>query len=194
MHYLKIVGKVIVTTAIILIAINWQYFYVQIKYYVDPPVPVSVMEERDPQERGEPNKLLIRSLDIDTPVVYTDKEDEDSFQVALRDGVVHYPKTALPGQPGNVYIFGHSSDFPTAPGNYKTVFALLPKINIGDEIEVTDEEGRIYRYLVSETKVVSPSDTSVLEQDRTKKQLTLQTSYPIGTALRRFLAIAYLKD
>ncbi|MBX4188101.1 MAG: sortase [Candidatus Doudnabacteria bacterium] len=193
MHYLKTVAKIVGIAILLMLVLNWQYFYIQIKYYTNPPHPLPPPPVSE-SPKGEPNRLTIRSLAIEAPVVYVEQEDERMFQKALRDGVVHYPQTAFPGQPGNVYIFGHSSDFPTTPGNYKNVFALLPKIEAGDEIEVTDQEGNIYVYIVTETKVVSPSDTHVLEQDDSIKQLTLQTSYPVGTALRRFLAVASLKE
>jgi len=40
---------------------------------------------------------------------------------------------------------------------------------------------------------VSPKDLSVLDQQNfQKKFLSLQTSYPIGTALKRFVAVAEL--
>jgi sortase A len=93
-----------------------------------------------------------------------------------------------------VYIFGHSSDFAWTPGSYKTVFAKLPEIQLGTEIRISDDAGKIYTYKVIETKVVGPKDTSVLTQDPAKKLLTLQTSYPVGTALKRFLAVSELVE
>lgn len=91
-----------------------------------------------------------------------------------------------------MYIFGHSSDFVAAKGNYKTVFALLTKAVPGDLVRVTNASGTPYTYLVRETKVISKRDTSVLAQNLSKKILTLQTSYPLGTALKRFIVIAEL--
>ncbi|MDP4000972.1 MAG: sortase, partial [bacterium] len=141
-----------------------------------------------------PNTLTVPSLGIVVPIIIDSGKSEEEFQAALRNGVVHYPGTSQVGRFGNSYIFGHSSDYLWSEGNYKTVFAVLPKINIGAEIVATDTEGQEYAYYVKETKVVGPSDLSVLEQDYSKKVLTLQTSYPIGTALRRFIVISELKE
>jgi sortase A len=171
------------------VGLNWQFFYTQVKYYTHPPVPLA---EQKPETKVEPNLLWIPKLGITAPIIYVEEESENIFQEALQKGVVHYPKTAQVGESGNVYIFGHSSDFATAKGNYKTVFALLPKLEAGSTIEVSDAAGQLFRYKVDHTKVISPNDLSVLEQDQSKKQLTLQTSYPVGTALKRYLVIAYI--
>lgn len=149
----------------------------------------------DTQPKAEANTLWIQSLDIQAPVVYVEEVNEAGFQEALRRGVVHYPGTALPGQFGNVYIFGHSSDYPWAKGDYKTIFALLPRIQSGHEIKLSDPDGNLYTYAVTQTFVAEPSDTHLLSQyNNEKKLLTLQTSYPLGTALRRYIVVAELKQ
>jgi sortase A len=144
---------------------------------------------------GEPDRLVIASLGIEAPIVYVNEKNETVYQNALKNGVVHYPDTALPGQPGNVYIFGHSSDYVWSMGEYKTVFALLPQIDMGADIQVSNSQGEIFHYSVIETKVVGPRDLSVLDQfNREKSVLTLQTSYPLGTALQRYIVVAELQS
>ena len=111
----------------------------------------------------------------------------------MQAGIVHYPGTAKPGEYGNAFYFGHSSDFAYKVGKYKTVFALLPQIELGDAIEITDADGQLYVYEVFNTLVVSPTQTEVLSQgDRSERLLSLQTSYPVGTAFKRFIAQAKL--
>lgn len=145
--------------------------------------------------RVEPNTLWIDALGIKTPVIEVADKSEKAYQEALLHGVGHFPGTAAAGQPGNMYVFGHSSDFSWSKSEYKTVFALLPKITVGDSIVVSDAEGTPYEYRVTETAVVSPKDLSVLDQyGYQKRMLTVQTSYPLGTALKRFIAIAELVE
>lgn len=142
---------------------------------------------------GAPDTLKIATLGIEAPVVYVNEKTETVYQQALRNGVVHFPDTALPGQPGNVYIFGHSSDYLWSAGEYKTIFAKLPGIELGTVIEITDASGQLFSYSVIETKVVGPRDLSVLDQYNNERSLlTLQTSYPLGTALQRYIVIAEL--
>jgi LPXTG-site transpeptidase (sortase) family protein len=162
--------------------------------------------QRAPAERGlivsssdreagsaNPNELTIESLNIRAPVVYAEEQDERVYQKALRSGVVHYPGTAMPGEDGNAYIFGHSSDYPWAKGAYKNIFASLPKIRIGEEVKISNQAGTVYVYIVRESFSASASDTYLLSQDRSKKTLTLQTSYPVGTSLKRWIVIADIK-
>ncbi len=139
-----------------------------------------------------PNTLYIEKLGITVPIIFSKSSKESDIQEALIDGVAHYPGTALPGEPGNVYIVGHSSDNPWSKGKYTTVFARLPELTKGDLIKITDEEAQTFTYQVLETKIISARDFTVLSQPSDKKLLTLQTSYPIGTSLRRFVVIAEL--
>lgn len=140
------------------------------------------------------DSLSIPSLGITAPIVYVNQISENLFQAALKTGVVHYPGTANPGQNGNCYIFGHSSDFTWSKGHYKTVFAVLPHIKLGSNIYISDQAGKTFTYVVSKTFVVSANDTSVLKQDQSQKILTLQTSWPLGTALERFIVQSELKN
>src|SRR3989344_6557106 len=177
----------------VFLALNFDYFRKNIEYelrrdnYQQVPAPAA--------EKMEPNKLLVPSLNIDAPVRYTEEINEDKFQEILQVGAVHYPGTAEPCQPGTVYIFVHSSDNAWSPGKYKTIFALLPRIEKGAEIYISDHDGYKYVYKVSESRVVEKNDLSVLAQNTTgKKLLTLQTSYPLGTSLKRYVVVAELVE
>ena len=138
--------------------------------------------------------LSIDSLGIQTPIIYSQSSDEKSIQGELVNGVVHLANTALPGDAGNAYIVGHSSNYKNSPGSYNTVFAPLPQIKVGSQIIIT-RNLKHYTYVVYETRIVEPTELWVLSQETGgQKILTLQTSYPVGTADKRFIAIAKLKD
>ena len=71
-------------------------------------------------------------------------------------------------------------------------FRPLRDIHLGDEVRV--DSGKTYRYIVSETRIVSPEDVSVL-QSEDKAELTLITCYPfnyLGSAPKRFVVQAQL--
>ncbi len=185
---------VLVGMVLLFVITNWGYLVKEYKYRTTKPQPTVNNPPQPIAEKIAPNRVIVPSLSIDAPLQYVEVAKESVFQEALAFGVVQYPGTAKPGQPGNVYIFGHSSDFAWAKGDYKTVFATLPHIEVGAEIILSSEDGTPYTYIVRETKVVTPEDLSVLAQDPTKKTVTLQTSYPLGTALKRFLAIGKLQE
>lgn len=155
------------------------------------PAPSEVKSETGIRRLGQ---VAVTKLGIDVPLMVVGKVDERIFQKALEDGVVHYPGTASPGQVGNMFIFGHSSDYRYRAGSYKTVFARLPELKIGDTVVVEDASvNASYTYRVTGTAIVSSSDVASLSQETDgKRMLTLQTSYPIGTALKRYLVLAEL--
>lgn len=187
----------LLAAALIFIAINGGYFFKQLKFlFYKPQITQNQNSNTDSEEeKGQPNQISIPSLGISAPIVESKESNEQSFQEALKSGVVHYPGTAEAGQPGNPYLFAHSSDFAFKGGDYKTVFALLPSISKGADIVVSNEDGQIFHYEVIESFVANKDDVHLLDQNTNgEKRLTLQTSYPIGTALKRWIVIAKLKE
>ena len=101
----------------------------------------------------------------------------------LRGSVGHVPGTALPGAPGNAAFAAHRDTF----------FRPLAGIRKGDSVLVTTADG-VHRYTVFATRVVEPSDVSVLRSGQLS-QLTLVTCYPfdfVGSAPQRFIVQAEL--
>jgi sortase A len=145
-----------------------------------------------PQLPPRPSKithytLSIPKLEITEAIVEIGGED-------LGQSLVHYPGTALPGQYGNVVIFGHSV-LPQFfnPKNYKTIFSTLPTLEEGDEILI-DFDGITYRYVVTQMVEVGPDDISVLEQRYDAEYLSLITCVPPGTYLKRLIVRARLAE
>ncbi len=111
----------------------------------------------------------------------------------LTNSLVHYLPQSMPGEYGNVAIFGHS----TLPQlydvkDYKTIFTYLPSLEKGDNIYI--KVGSIqYEYEVFTSFVVNPSEVSVLEQNKDGAYLTLITCVPPGTYWKRLVVKARLK-
>ncbi|MCX7996381.1 MAG: class D sortase [Patescibacteria group bacterium] len=112
----------------------------------------------------------------------------------LSQSLIHYLPTSLPGEYGNVAIFGHST-LPQLynPKDYKTIFTYLPSLEKGDTIKVT-MEGQEYEYEVFEMFVVEPDQVSVLEQRYDNSYLTLITCVPPGTFWNRLVVRAKMKS
>lgn len=99
----------------------------------------------------------------------------------LRRAVGHLPRSALPGEWGNVALAGHRDTF----------FRPLHNIRLGDEIRFVTRQGT-FEYQVTWVKVVAPTDIRVLESS-TGHDLTLVTCFPfhyIGFAPQRFIVRA----
>ncbi len=139
------------------------------------------------------NTLYIPKIKLSAPIIWdvTGGGDLNADMLnALRNGVVRYPKTALPDQVGNVFLTGHSSNYWWEKGKYKTVFALLDRLVVGDAIYVK-YQNTLYIYSVAGRKVVQPTETMVLDPTSTPT-LSLMTCTPTGTALRRLVVTANL--
>lgn len=144
------------------------------------------------------NRIVIPSIGKNIPIIEIDNQAllaenwkalETDIQEGLRNGVVHYPGTAVPGQYGNTFITGHSSYYPWDNGKFKDVFALLHDTEVGETFTVYWNQKK-YDYKIREKKVVSPKDTSVLDQPTDGKIATLMTCTPVGTAKNRLIIVA----
>jgi sortase A len=130
-----------------------------------PPVPAG----------GMIGRLEIPRLGLSVMIL------EGTEKTTLRRAAGHIPGTPLPGQPGNVGISAHRDSF----------FRPLRNIRRDDIITLTTLSGE-YRYRVVSTKIVRPSDVTVLAPGSIDS-LTLVTCYPfyfVGAAPDRFIVRA----
>ncbi len=134
------------------------------------------------------NHLIIPSIGVKVPLWIDVPAENQTILTALQGGVAHFLGTAHPGEIGNVFVAGHSSDYFWNKGRYKTVFSLLDRLKIGDEFMIA-YQGRVYRYRVFKKSVVRPSDLSPLAPTE-KSVVSLMTCTPLGTRLNRLLVLA----
>jgi len=191
---------------ILYVAMGWGGFSQQIKwgYYVNylnksvpaqnTPVAQAVVTRTPndsvklpaamPQLASFPqNMLKIDKVGLNAPVAWN--VEEDNIIEQLKSGVAHYKGTSLPGEGGNIFIVGHSSNYFWVSSDYNSVFALLDKLSPGDRIELSTND-KNYIYEVKSTNVVSPDEVQVL-QNTEKETLSLMTCWPIGTSLKRLV-------
>jgi sortase A len=155
---------------------------------MEPLRKVETAPTRSTQTAGHlpQNRLIIPKLKIDAPIIWEVTENE--ILERLKDGVAHYKGTNLPGENGNVFITGHSSNFWWAEGNYKQIFALLDELEIGNKIYITYDK-TLYIYQVEEKKIVNPTQIETLSP-ADHSVLSLMTCYPIGTTINRLVVTA----
>lgn len=133
--------------------------------------------------------LVIPSLGINqivTPNV--DPHNPTEYLPVLNHSIAHASTSSLPDQPGNVYLFAHSSDNPLSITRYNTAFYLIDKLKPGDKI-LLYYQGQQHKYLVTDTQIVKPSRVDLLTQTN-PQTLTLQTCTPVGTSINRLIVTA----
>jgi sortase A len=109
---------------------------------------------------------------------------EGVSQATLSHAVGHVPSTEPAGAVGNFAIAAHRD----------TLFRALKDIKTGDSVMFRSSEAE-YNYQVVSTKIVKPSDVSVLQPQGSEKLLTMITCYPfyyVGSAPKRFIVTARL--
>ncbi len=190
----KEVILILLVFGLIYIGINFPAFSSMVKYNWNvtilnkESIPPSQDPRTEPIQLSTTSMLTITKIGVEVPIIWDIpfKDIHDN----LDNGVVHYNETAHPGQQGNMFIVGHSSDYSWSKGKYKNIFALLPQLPIGENIKI-EYLGKDYTYQVVQKKVIAPTDISVLQptEDAT---LTLMTCWPIGTSQKRYITIAKL--
>jgi len=137
-------------------------------------------EEAPPRVANVPGDAvaIIRIPKIDVDYVVVEGTDVES----LKKGPGHYTDTAYPWDAtGRVGIAGHRT-------TYGAPFWSLNELRPGDRIVLATEYG-IFNYRVTGSRVISPSDGSVLEPTR-EPTLVLTTCNPRFSAAERLIVFA----
>ena len=94
---------------------------------------------------------------------------ESTANAYLKYHVCHFEESAMPGEYGNFALAGHSSTY-----YYNQVFNEVHKVKVGDKIKITTVNDE-FIYTIIDTKVVESDEIEVLNQDMSKKEITLVT-------------------
>ena len=139
------------------------------------------------------SQLTVKEYELSIPKLNIKKAKVSVGGDDLTKSLIHYLPQSLPGEYGNVAIFGHST-LPQlySSKDYKSIFTYLPSLEQGDVIKV--KIGDIeYQYQVYDMFVVDPDEVSVLEQQKDGSYLTLITCVPPGTYISRLVVKAKLR-
>lgn len=139
--------------------------------------------------------VVIEKIGVNAPVNRdVSVINEEAYLDSLHTGVAHAITSPYPSSdPGNVYLFAHSSINFWRLGRYAKVFNLLRKLELGDTIHVF-YEGENYVYEVVNKEVHPEWNTNPLTRPVLEPTLTLQTCDPPGTTLNRLVVTARLKE
>ena len=145
-----------------------------------------------------PNYVVPTVFYISIPKLGIERAEVDTNSESLSpdERLGHYPGSALPGEVGNSFIYGHSV-LPMFydPKNYRTIFSTLDKLEKGDKVAVEFGE-RVFEYEVESWVTLNPEDVKPLEPIAPtflrESYLTLMTCIPMGVGTNRLLVQAKL--
>ena len=162
---------------------------------VAPDAPEQTQRQSAEEQANAPAdptlRLTVPSMERinNAPVPDTLGDDEE----ALKNFVgIHLQGTGFPWQDeANVYIAGHRLGYPNTDSFL--AFWDIDNVAEGDQIFVTDANGREYTYEVFQTLEVDPTDLFVTEPQEGRNILTLQ-SCTLPDYERRVIVQAELQD
>lgn len=202
--FFKFLGFFILFFIILFLALNFSAYWQKLRFWYrdeflsqNPGSITNIISSGDLQRTEvqskipniPDNSILIENIGVSAPITFRVGSDENEALSALKNGLIQLSGTAFPSEVGNVFITGHSSNYPWVKSNYNSIFALLNKVVVGDAILIKFQNQN-YIYKVSNISIVSPSDISVMDSKDERSILTLMTCSPVGTNLKRLIVVA----
>lgn len=199
----KYIGIFILVFVVVFAALNYSAYSKMIVFWFDDEfgtnkMPLSniildsgvtVRDEKNDLPDFEDNTIYIERIKVTAPIVFRVENNEGDVAQNLKKGTIHIAGTPLPGETGNVFITGHSSNYPWIISSYNSVFALLDREVVGDLILIRFSNTN-YIYQIEDKFVVGATETSVMKNYADYPSLTLMTCYPVGTNLKRMIVRA----
>lgn len=142
------------------------------------PLPKVEEKEKDPNKL--PQRIIIPKRKIDLPIEETEIKSGE-WQVSAT-GASYLTQSALPGEKGNVIIYGH---------NRSHLFGPLKWVRKGEEVILENKKEEVFYYEIMETKIVSPDQIEVLLPTE-EPILTLYTCFGFLDR-QRFVVVGKLK-
>ena len=126
-------------------------------------------------------RVQVPRLGIDLAILEGDVRRDTVEQQTPESYAFHLPGTAIPGRPGNAYLYAHAR---------RGMFLTLWNVAVGDVVWISTPDGRALRYVVAEIHpAVAPDDVSWAAADGADR-LTLQTSTGPNAGDPRFVVVA----
>jgi len=133
------------------------------------------------------DKLIISKIGVSAPLTWDVTDSQ--LEATLKNGVSSLAQNVRPAQNKPITIIGKSSNYWWDVNYYNNVFSLLPKLVVGDRIEII-YQGDKYTYVVS--KIINKNTSSIKLINN--NALVLKTLYPNITKNTDFTIVAYMES
>jgi len=137
--------------------------------------------------------LYIPKIDVSTPIVLPKDGSNKNVLAGLEEGVALYSSSQLPSEIGRSVILGHSSKTAWYRGQYAYIFALLSKLQSGDEFYIVSGNKKLVYKVFSNDILTLEQTNKILSQiPQNESDVALITCWPIGFSSMRTLIQAKL--
>jgi LPXTG-site transpeptidase (sortase) family protein len=134
-----------------------------------------------------PQKVEIPKIDVSSTVYVPQSVDVATLDTTLAKGAVYYPGSGTL-QGGNMFLFGHSTNWKVVNNQAYKTFNDLDKLVRGDQIKITSG-GVVYTYKVTSVRRASEDDVAV-EFNKGDRMLTISTCDTFGKKQDRWVVEA----
>jgi LPXTG-site transpeptidase (sortase) family protein len=143
------------------------------------PAPISKVVREKRIISGHPIKVTVTRLGVSLPVIDGTYDQTGDSWTLSDDKAQFATETAAPNDGfGATFIYGH---------NIPTVFEPLKDLVVGDILTVETDNGYTFTYRYLSDEIVSPEDTSVLDEHSVAPRVTLMTCDGIWSENRRVM-------
>jgi LPXTG-site transpeptidase (sortase) family protein len=155
----------------------------------DAPIVESTSSAPAKEFHGEePTHIKISKIGVDASVSNPKSTNAVTLDDELTHGAVHYPGSGLLAD-GNVFIFGHSTNWTVVHNQAYKTFNGLKDLQAGDEIDVTGSAGDVFIYKVDSVTLADDSQVWV-DLSGTSPTLTISTCNTFGEKQQRYVVKA----
>lgn len=134
-----------------------------------------------------PQKIEIPKIGVSSIIQIPPSIDVATLDSSLAKGAVYYPGSGTL-QGGNLFLFGHSTNWKVVNNQAYKTFNDLDKLKKGDEIELTSN-GKKYIYKVTTVRHAADDDVLV-EFNKGDRMLTISTCDTFGKKQDRWVVEA----
>lgn len=146
---------------------------------------------RAPQTATKPTYISIPSIGVKSTILQPESPRVDVLDEALKKGAVYYPGSGTIEQ-GNIFLFGHSTNWAIVQNQAYKTFNDLDKLSVGEEIYLT-AGGKTYVYEVETVSHVD-ANTAFVDLSRPGRRLTISTCDTFGAQSDRWVVDAVFKE
>ena len=180
--------------------LNYRVLAAKFSFNFKPYLPNFLTEagkkiESELRQQSLSGSLSIAKIQANAPIIFSvDSANTDPLYLKsyLERGVLFYPGSVLPVQPGKTVILGHSAPANWPKIKFDTVFSELNKLAEGDEIEI-DLASQVYRYKVVDKVILTRGgEVPDFALTNSENMLILISCWPPGKDYKRIAVAAIL--
>lgn len=155
-----------------------------------PDVPTTTQTNQtasQPTTQTKPDRIVISKIDVDTHVLQPQSTQVEVLDQYLQQGAVYYPGSGTI-EKGNIFVFGHSTNWAIVQNQAYKTFNNLEKLVKGDTIEVY-ANGQKYTYQVNDVRLANDSE-ALVHLSSEGQYLTISTCNTFGKKQERWVVTA----